>query len=167
MIGLFAVIWALGGIGALLGSAIFRLSAMGIGAFAFPLQWYHWLLLLIWVPLMAHSEGYRGFQRGFSPRVAARIAYLRQHPSLLRVLLAPFFAMGYFQIKRRRQLVIFALTTMIVTLIITVRQLPQPWRGLVDVGVVVGLIWGLVTTLAFTGQALAGRLDASPELPES
>ena len=43
--------------------------------------------------------------------------------------------------------------------------LSQPWRGIIDIGVVVGLLWGVVALLIFTVQAFAGRLDASPMMP--
>ncbi|MBW2734087.1 MAG: hypothetical protein JRH20_16995 [Deltaproteobacteria bacterium] len=115
---------------------------------------------------MAYGKGYRGFQKGFSPRVAARAAYLRRHPTLLRTLLAPFFCMGFFHIVRRQQIVIIALTVMIVIFVIVARQLPQPWRGMVDMGVVIGLTWGVISLAFFAIQALKGQLDASHEVPE-
>ena len=34
-----------------------------------------------------------------------------------------------------------------IVLIVSVRQLPQPWRGMVDAGVVVGLTWGVVSII--------------------
>lgn len=167
MVGTFAVIWALLGIFALLGSAIVRLSLIGIAAFDYPLTWTHWLFLAVWVLFMAHSEGYKGFQKSFSPRVASRIAYLRDHPTALRVVLAPIFAMGYFHLVRRRQIVVIAVTAMIVVFIVVARMLPQPWRGFVDIGVVVGLLWGIVSLGIFAISALRGTLDASPGVPEA
>jgi hypothetical protein len=43
--------------------------------------------------------------------------------------------------------------------------LPQPWRGIVDLGVVIGLAWGLVALGVFTVQAFSGRLNHAPEVP--
>ena len=45
----------------------------------------------------------------------------------------------------------------IVGLIVLIRKLDQPWRGIVDAGVVVGLGWGLVATLWAGGRDLCGR----------
>ena len=56
----------------------------------------------------------------------------------------------------------------IVTLVVLVRRLPQPWRGIIDGGVVVGLSWGIVAILILFGQGLTGRpVRASAELPQS
>ena len=58
-------------------------------------------------------------------------------------------------------------TGLILLAIIVVRQLPQPWRGIVDLGVVIGLAWGLVSFLYMSALALAqGRYPVSPEVPE-
>ena len=43
-----------------------------------------------------------------------------------------------------------------------VRQLAQPWRGIVDAGVVVGLIWGVMALIAFWWRAVAGQPPAVP-----
>jgi hypothetical protein len=57
-------------------------------------------------------------------------------------------------------------TAGIIVLIILVRLLPQPWRGMVDAGVVVGLAWGMISLILFGLQALGGeRFDYSPEVP--
>jgi hypothetical protein len=56
---------------------------------------------------------------------------------------------------------------MVRLLIEVVRQLEQPLRGMVDLGVVVGLAWGLVAMLIFAGRAaLTGVLPPTPaDLP--
>jgi len=58
------------------------------------------------------------------------------------------------------------LTIMIIMLIILVHQLEQPWRGIVDAGVVIGLGWGLVSMLYFIVQAFGTEnYTYSPEIP--
>ncbi|MCW8887140.1 MAG: hypothetical protein OQK12_18080, partial [Motiliproteus sp.] len=151
--GFVATAWGISGICLILGSAIYRLSIVGMEAFTHSLDWYHWLVGLIWLVFMAFSEGYRGFQQGFSPRVAARIAYLYQNPTPVRLILAPLFCMGYFHIERKRQIITFVITLMIIAIVQVVHQLEQPWRGIIDIGVVVGLAWGLISLLIFTFQA--------------
>ena len=76
MFGIFAVIWGLAAIGVLLGQAIYRLALISLVGLSMPLYWYHWATLAGWALFMAYGEGYRGFQKNFSPRVAARAAYL-------------------------------------------------------------------------------------------
>ena len=163
--GTLAVIWGLAGIGLLLGQAIYRLTLISLVGLSMPLHWYHWAALAGWVLFMAYSEGYRGFQKNFSPRVAARAAYLYRHATVLRALMAPLFCMGYFHIERRRQIVVFSITLAVIGFIIGAHYLPQPWRGIVDLGVVIGLAWGLVALGVFTVQAFNGRLSHAPEVP--
>jgi uncharacterized membrane protein YedE/YeeE len=48
-----------------------------------------------------------------------------------------------------------------------VRLLSQPWRGIIDGGVVVGLAWGLVSLVIFGYQAFTAEdFPFSPEVPE-
>jgi hypothetical protein len=168
MTGLIGVIWGFTGVVGLIGYAIIQLSHVAIDAFAHTWLGHHWLALAGIVVFMAYSEGYRGFQQAFSPRTVARTLYLYEHPTALRVLLAPLFCMGYFHIIKRRQIVIIGLTVFIIVLIILVRLLHQPWRGIVDAGVVVGLTWGLVSLLLFAGKALLSSesFPYSPDVPQ-
>ncbi len=167
MIRRFAAVWGILGVSLLLGSAVYRLSAIALASFSHGYRWFHWAALVIVVAFMAHAEGYRGFQLGFSPRVAARARYLFHHANLGEALLAPFFCMGFFRATRRRMITSWALTTGIVLLILAVRLLPQPWRGIVDFGVVVGLAWGLASLAYFTVRAFTSSgFEHSPEVPD-
>jgi hypothetical protein len=99
-------------------------------------------------------------------RGSDRALYLRQHPKPLHLILAPLFCMAYFHATRRRQTVSISLTAGIIVLVLAVHRLPQPWRGIVDAGVVIGLAWGVVSLLWFAARAFAGRAcDCSPEVP--
>jgi len=116
---------------------------------------------------MGFAEGYSGFQQGFSPRVAARIRYLSEHVTVTRFIFAPLFCMGFFHIEKRRQFISFALVVGIFLLVQLVHMLAQPWRGIVDAGVVLGLSWGVVSLTIFTAQAFWGKtFSHSPEVPE-
>jgi hypothetical protein len=164
--GVIAASWGFLGVFTLFSFAIFRLSYLGIEAWSMPFAWQHWLVLVVWIVFMAYNEGYKGFQKGFSPRVAARTAYLYKNPSLLRLILAPLFCMGYFHATRKRQLITFAITLMVIGLVQAVALLEQPWRGIVDLGVVIGLAWGLISLSLFTVQALTqDNYPHSPEVP--
>ena len=167
MRGTIRALWGLTGVLLLLGSAIYRLTPLAVDAFARELRWYHWLFLAFVLFFMAYAEGYRAFQQGFSPRVAARARYLRTHRNALHAVLAPLFCMGYFHAPKRRRVVSISVTAGIIVLIILVRLLSQPWRGIVDAGVVVGLAWGMITLVIFGVQAFTReQFDYSPEVPE-
>jgi len=165
--GIFGALWGLTGVLLLLGSAVHRLTPLAISAFSYDFSWYHWLSLFLIVLFMAYAEGYRGFQKAFSPRVAARALYLKNNPRFLHALFAPFFCMGFFHATKRRKITSFSVTSAIILLIISVRFLAQPWRGIIDAGVVVGLAWGLISLMIFIVQAFGSKeFSYSPEVPE-
>ena len=164
--GRLAAAWAIGGVVLLLASAVWRLTPLAIDAFAEPLTWIHWAFAVPWIVFMAYSEGYRGFQKGFSPRAVVRAWSLLGRPRLHHVLLAPAIAMGWIHATRKRLVVSWCLTMGIVGLVLLVRILPQPWRGLVDGGVILGLGWGLAAIAVHTIGALTGRPpDVPADLP--
>lgn len=152
----------------LIASAIVRLTPLALDTFSHRLSVLHWTALVSWILFMLYSEGYRGFQQGFSPRVAARALHLRQHPRLLHVVLAPLHCMGLIHATRRRLIGSWTLVTMIVVFIVAVQQLAQPWRGIVDSGVVAGLGWGLASLMYFTYRAFSKSDFSYPaDIPET
>lgn len=164
--GIFGAIWGFSGVVALLGYAIWRLAPRAADSLQSPLEWHHWAFLVVFAVFMLVAEGYRGFQKKFSPRTAARVRHLRLHPKPLHVLLAPAFCMGYFHAKRRTRITAISLTLGIVLLVVLVSYLPKPWRGLVDFGVVLGLGYGIASFVVYTGQALtSANFPHSPETP--
>ena len=164
--GRVGAIWGVVGVVCLLSMAIGRLGAIALDALQMELSAVHWLVLVANAVFMAHAEGYKGFQRGFSPRVIARARYVMQNPSALTVVLAPLFCMSFFGATRARLLTTYLLTTAIVSMVALFQYIPQPWRGILDFGVVVGLVWGVLSLLTFAVRAIAGRApDVSPELP--
>lgn len=168
MLAWFGALWGLAGVVLLLGSAVYRLSPLAIDAFSYDWLWYHWVALVLMTLFMAYAEGYRAFQQAFSPRVAARARYLRDHPDALHAILAPLFCMAYFHAPKRRRITSISVTAGIILLILLVRLLEQPWRGIVDGSVIVGLAWGLVSLVLFGYQAFtASHFNYSPEVPEA
>jgi hypothetical protein len=160
--GLLGAVWGLVGVSLLLGAAVYRLTPWAIDAFSYSLTLSQWVLLVGFTLFMLIGEGYWGFQKNFSPRVAVRGRHLASHPTPLRVLLAPLFLMGFFGATRRRRITTWCLTTGIVLLVVGVRLLEQPWRGIIDLGVVLGLAWGLVALFGFTYQAFSRREFSFP-----
>ncbi len=140
-------LWALLGFIGILGFAIYRLSGYFYTAWQMQFQWYHWLALSINCLFMAYSEGYKGFQKSYSIKFANRLQELKQKPGLVPKLLAPLFCMNYFSAPKKDMILAYSLTLAIVLLIIIFNQIPQPWRGILDIGVVVGLSWGIASTL--------------------
>ena len=154
-LGAGGAIWAVTGVAGILGWAIVRLSQIALRALG--------AVLLVplgrgraFVPFMAWSEGVRGFQRRFSPRVAERAMLIRTAPTAARVIFAPLFAAGFFGGSRRERMGACLGTVAIIALVLLVllvHRLDQPWRGILDAGVVTGLTWGVVATLALSARA--------------
>jgi hypothetical protein len=51
------------------------------------------------------------------------------------------------------------MTIAMIVLILLVRRLGQPWRGVIDAGIVLGLGWGFVSILARALKTLCARLS--------
>jgi len=152
----------------IVGRAIWRVGEVAVESFDMPWTAAHWIFAAVWVVFMGYSEGYRGFQQRFAPRVVVRAMALARKPTLIRGLLAPLFCIGFFGARRRRVITAWVITALIVVIVLGVKQAPQPWRGIVDLGVVIGLGWGLTAVGVFAIRALAGSPpDVSPELPEA
>jgi hypothetical protein len=155
--------WGVAGVLALLAQAIYRLVPPALEPLVHgSLNRLQATVYALWVIIAAYTEGYRGFQGRFSPRVVSRASYLSKNPEPLHVVLAPLFCMSFFHATRRGLITAWAITTMVLMAVIVVRQLPQPWRGIVDGGVVVGLGWGSAAILANVVLLLRG---VEPKVP--
>lgn len=164
--GKFGAAWGFLGAFSIISFAVWRLTPIALDTLNYELSTLQWAALITSIIYMLHAEGYKGFQQAFSPRVAARTLYLHDNPTIARVVLAPLFIMGYFDSTRKRLIVTYALTTMIITFIILIRQLDQPWRGIIDAGVVAGLMWGLTSMAYFMFIAInSSSFEYSPEIP--
>jgi hypothetical protein len=158
------------GVFVLLGQGLVKLVPWAIEAIVGPLTTLESGVLWLFVLLNLYLEGYRGFQLRFVPRVVSRALHLAKTRDADRwsLLLAPFFAMGFFRATMRAKLAAWAVSGLVALAIVVVRHLPPPWRGIVDAGVVAGLGYG---TVSFVYQAivcgLTGRppIDAGASLP--
>lgn len=168
-LGAAAALWGVVGVIAILGQAIYRLSKLAIEPITGDMfQWWHWALWAGWMAFQLYAEGYRGFQRSFSPRVAARALYLGRNPRPLRVALAPLFCMSFFHATRARLRFQYVFVAALICVIVVVQQLPQPWRGLIDAGVVAGLVWGVIALVAYFAAGWAGAaLPVSADTPDT
>ena len=149
--------WGALGVVALLLQAIVRLTPHALQPLsAGSLSVGQACIYVAWVLFSAYSEGYRAFQLRFSPRVVARAVYLSRSPTPLGTVLAPLFCMAFFHATRRALISAWTVTVLVITAVIIVHQLPQPWRGIVDGGVVVGLSWGMIAIVTHFVRTLQG-----------
>lgn len=161
-----SALWGVGGVVAMLLQAILRLTPIALGAIDQLQHLGMWLVLVTWVALNGYAEGYRGFHQRFSPRVVARALHLARHPTWARCLFAPAFCMSLFGASRRGMLVSRGILVGVTLLVVTMRWIGQPWRGIVDAGVVVGLGIGLLSILAYSVRAVLGADPAiDPDVP--
>jgi hypothetical protein len=167
---LVVVLWGTLGVVAVLVDAIIRLLPNAIEPIATDtLDVRGGLAYAAAIIALGYAEGYRGFQRRFSPRVVARADRLaRASQPMWRIVLAPLMTMGLIHATRQRLIATWLLVAMIVVLIVLVSLLDQPWRGAVDAGVVVGLSWGTTTILVELVALLRGRAPTiDPDLPRT
>ena len=167
-LGRVGFLWGIGGVLGLLLFAIYRLTPIALELWSLPLSMLQAAVLIFSIVYMIYAEGYRGFHCAFAPRVVLRANYLRRHPRPLHIILAPLFCMGYLHATRRRKLASYALTAMIITFVIIAHQLPQPWRGIVDAGVVSGLIFGIASIIHYLHLLPQNphSIPGTPEVPD-
>ncbi|RMG17993.1 MAG: hypothetical protein D6729_07750 [Deltaproteobacteria bacterium] len=100
---LLALAWGVGGVALLLLQAVIRLTPRAVEPLvdgsAGPV---HLGLYLLSVLFNGYAEGYRAFQKQFSPRVVVRAFWLAEHPRPVLLLVAPLFCMGHLHATRRR-----------------------------------------------------------------
>jgi hypothetical protein len=65
--------------------------------------------------------------------------------------------MGLFQATRKRMIVSWGLLVAILIVVVLIRVLPQPWRGIIDGGVVAGLAVGILSLIYFTLRTILGK----------
>ncbi len=163
-----SVVWAVIGVVVMLAYAVYRLSHFALEAIYLEMTALQWLLLVANCGFMAYSEGYKGFQLSFSPRFAARVKYIKDRGRGIELLLSPFFCFGYFGTTKAKQIVALVLTVLLVTIVSFMRYVPQPWRGIIDAGVVVGLSWGIISLLVCVYKQLKSEeFIVDPQVPSS
>jgi hypothetical protein len=160
--------WGVTWVSLLLGRAVWRLTPIAIEPWAQgSMSMGQQALYLGWAVGNAYLEGYRAFQLKFCPRVVARAIYLGRHPKPLWVVLALPFCMSLFHSNRRQMTVSWSFIGVLILVIWWVRTIPQPWRGIIDGGVVVGLVWGIGVIGWLFFRYLCGAEVAPPgDLPQ-
>lgn len=141
----FGALWGVLGIVGLLLWAIVRLTPYAYEALGSELKLWQWAVLLIWTAWMIVTEGYDGFQQRIAPRVANRAMLLYRNGDWLGVVFAPLYCFGYFRAPKRQLIVSYGVLLAIIAAVLVVHQLDQPWRGIIDCGVIAGLLYGIGT----------------------
>ena len=168
-LGTIGTIWGVAGAVILLSFAVSRMVGHTLEMLLgdYQLGILHYLVGGVWLFFMAYSEGYKGFQKGYSPRVAARALYLRDRCTWLRLFLAPLFCLGFINSTKRRKITIAIIFVAVTLIVMLFKHIPQPWRGVLDLGVAVGLSWGLIATLVFLVKFwMAEKVTFDPEVVE-
>lgn len=132
---------------------------------------WQWVLLAATLLFFAYVEGYKGFQKGFSPRVVSRawvVAEESPAAPLWHKILAPAFCIGYFHGTFKRVATSWGVTSVIFAVVVGVKQLPNPYRAIIDAGVIVGLVWGITSILVLFVLSLQSEKppEFDPALPE-
>lgn len=157
LFGTVGAIWGIGGIFINLSWAVLRVFPYTLPAFNMPLKWYHWVVMVLFALQMLYSEAYKGFHLKFCPRVTARMKYLQAHPNWKDVLLAPIFCIGYYNASKRTKIVAYGIFVFVFLIIRLMQYIPQPWRGVFDVGVILGLGGGILSLLYYTIWAFSKK----------
>jgi hypothetical protein len=159
--------WGVIGVVYILVKTIIQIFSYIIELTQSQLEFHHWIFLCLFTAFMAYTEGYKGFQKKFSPRIISRAIYLKNNLTIIRFIFAPLFCMGYFYGTKKRLITSYAVTAFVALLVLIMKIMPQPWRGMIDVGVVVGLSWGVIAIACFLFIYLKQKeFNYSPETPD-
>jgi len=140
-------IYSIGGIIAIFSSAIFRLYPHVKEGFSYQFSTLNWIVMIAYLIIMIVGKGYFALYRSFVPRVINRSKILIAEGKLLDRLLAPLYCMGFFKAPIKRLIISYAMLSFIITFISSASRISQPWRGIIDLGVIVGLSIGIISLL--------------------
>jgi len=166
-------LWSVCGVAAYLGYGVKKVVPVVLGG-CVGMSPRQWALLAATLLFFGYVEGYRGFQKGFAPRVVSRAWVVSQGsvdgrpaPPVWHKLVAPIFCIGYIHGSRKRVIASWTVTTAVFLVVVGVKRLANPYRAIIDAGVIVGLAWGVVSVLAIFLRSIAkGRPPRfDPDLP--
>ncbi len=140
-------IYSIGGVIAIFSSAIYRLYPHIHESYSFEFSTLNWIVLALYLLVMIVGKGYFALHRGFVPRVISRSELLIEQGSAFDRLLAPLYCMGFFKAPKKRMIISYTMLIFIISFIVSASKISQPWRGIIDMGVVVGLSLGILSLL--------------------
>ena len=122
----------------------------------------HWIILALIIVFFSYCEGYRGFQMSWSPMLVKR-AYQLSVVSIpvynwtdiiyidrfIDLMFSPMLAGGFICGTRRRLMLSWGITIFVFVFVLLMRFMSDdlPWKCFIDIGVVIGLSWGLLFIL--------------------
>ena len=140
-------IYSTGGVVAIFSSAIYRLYPHVQESMSYEFSALNWIVLAVYLLVMIVGKGYFALHRGFVPRVIDRSELLIENGKLIDKILAPLYCMGFFKAPRKRMIISYVMIFIIVSFIVSASKISQPWRGIIDLGVIVGLSLGILSLL--------------------
>ena len=147
------MLWGLLGVVLIFADAILQLGTRGVRVLRAGLSPAEWLACAVITALFFYGEGVRALQRRWVPHMIERVAALRAERTRHR-LLAPLYALSLIGAPARELIRAWLGVVGIVTAVLIVRALPEPWRGITDFAVAVALTWGLGSILLQGHRAL-------------
>jgi len=154
--------WALLGVSALFGSAVFRLGSRGVATLQAGLDAFHLGALVVLVVVFVYGEGVRAIQQRYAPHLLGRVSRVSRERRWIFRLLAPLYAMSLVGAERRSLLRAWGGVSAIVGAILLLRVTPEPWRGIVDLAVALALAWGLGAILTKAWRRWRGGEAGDP-----
>lgn len=137
-------VWGIAGVVLLLFNGVRRVLPIALEPLydLKSLTWWHLAFYGLSVVFNTYMEGYRGFHLRVAPRVVSRAHQLSAKSRPIDVVLAPLYCSSFYGAPKRDLIARYILFFSIVGIIVAMHYVPQPWRGIVDAGVVVGLSIG-------------------------
>jgi len=137
--------WGVAGVVATLAQPAWSLGVFGWEhTFGAGLAALEWVVFGVIVALFAYGEGWRALSLRWAPFALRRIKKLDDRSNPLLLLLAPVYAMGLITSDRKLLLSAWGGTAAIFLAVLLVWVTPQPWRGMIDVGVSAALSMGVI-----------------------
>lgn len=125
------------------------------------------IVLIALTATFVYGEGVCVLQRRFAPVVVARSLEAARSGSTWWAIAAPLYAVSVVGAPARTIVRAVVGIALIVGCVIAVRQLPAPWRGIVDAAVASALTWGLAALAVAAYRALARPRPAAEPVPAS
>ena len=150
-------IYSIGGVIAIFSSAIYRLYPHVKKSMSYEFSTLNWIVLAAYLIVMIVGKGYFALHRGFVPRVVNRSELLVENGNLLDRLFAPLYCMGFFKAPKKRLIISYSMLLLIITFIASASKISQPWRGIIDLGVVIGLSLGILSLVILGFKKLISK----------
>jgi len=131
-------------VAALFADAIYQLGRRGVITMRAGLEPIEWAALVVVFGLFVYGEGELALGRRWVPHTMRRARELDATSPLVHRLLAPLYAMSLIGAPRSAITRAWLGVALIVLAVLIVRELPEPWRGIVDLSVAAALAWGFM-----------------------